>query len=155
MSIVETRRYEPLTDDPDDYRPNSEVALLADPERPDGAFVQGMSMLFENCAPGDRIPVHTHPIEEVIVIEEGAAEVVLGNERRAVGPGAVIFIPSGVPHGMSNSGTATLRVHAVFASATISLEYLERNPAPGTEADPPQGPIAIDVREYQRDLDAR
>jgi hypothetical protein len=155
MAIIETRHYERLIDDPDDYRPNSEFALLADAERSDGAFVQGMSMLFENCAPGDRIPLHTHPIEELIVIDEGAAEVVLGDERRSVGPGAVVFIPPGIAHGMRNAGDATLRLHAVFASTTISLEYLERNPAPGTEADPPQPPLAIDVRDYQRALDAR
>ncbi len=155
MAIIDTRHYEPLIDDPDDYRPNSEFALLADPERPDGTFVKGMSALFETCAPGDRIPLHTHPIEEIIVIEEGAAEVFLGDERRTVSAGAVVFIPTGVAHGMRNAGEANLRLHAVFASATITLEYLERNPAPGTESDPPQPPLSIDVHEYQRSVDAR
>ncbi|MEX1254250.1 MAG: cupin domain-containing protein [Dehalococcoidia bacterium] len=155
MAIIEKRHYEPLIDDPDDYRPNSQLALLADPESQDGAFVKEMSILFETCAPGDRIPLHTHPIEEVIVIEEGEAEVSLGDERQTVGGGGVIFIPTGVAHGLRNAGEANLRLLAVFSSTTISLQYLNRNPAPGTEGNAPQPPVSIDVHEYQRSVDAR
>ena len=37
-----------------------------------------------------------------------------------------------------------LRAHAVFPSDVLNGEYLERNPAPGTEGDVPQPPFSID-----------
>ncbi len=148
MAIVVDRHYQAIAalDDPDDYRPNSELALVCDPAAPAGNFVRGLTLLFENCAPGDRIPLHTHPHDEVIVIDEGTAEVVLGAERRAVGAGTVVFIPAGTPHGTRNTGSEVLRLHAIFPSAELELQYLERNPAPGTEDDPPQPPLTFDLR---------
>jgi len=147
MAIVVDRRYEPLLDDPDDYRPNSQIALVCDPETPSGEFVHDLVVLFENLAAGDRIPLHTHPMEELIIIEEGSAEVTVGHERRVVGPGAVVFIPLGKPHGMRNATERPVRLHGVFPSSVVALQYIERNPAPGTEGEPPQPPLSINVRE--------
>ena len=45
---------------------HSELALVCDLATPAGNCVRGLTMLFENCAPGDRIPLHTHPDDEVI-----------------------------------------------------------------------------------------
>ena len=39
-----------------------------------------------------------------------------------------------------------MRLQAVFPSHAIDIEYLERNPAPGTESDPAQPPISYDTR---------
>ena len=39
------------------------------------------------------------------------------------------------PHGLVNRGPEPLPLEAVFATTKIWLRYLERNPAPGTEAD--------------------
>ena len=150
MAIIETPRYEALLDDPDDYRPNSNIALAADIETADGDCVGDMCVLLENCAPGDRIPLHTHPIEEVILIEEGTADVRLGDERRTVRPGTVVFVPKGVPHGMDNAGRGVLRLRAVYSSTVVSLQYLERSPAPGTESDEPRY-LSIDVRALAAD----
>lgn len=148
MAIVERREYRPLTDDidPDDYRPESRMALVIDPSKPDGRFVRNLILLFEKVAPGDRIPLHRHTVEEAIVIDAGTAEVTLGNDVRTVGPGATVFVPAGTPHGTRNAGPGELSLHGMFPSAVITLEYLERNPAPGTEGRPPQPPFALDVR---------
>jgi|GEM_PF-945934 len=149
MAIMERPRYVPLTDpnDPDDYRPHSEIALAVDPSRPDGRFVKNLAFLFEHVARGDRIPLHRHTIDEGIVIDEGTAEVRVGSEARLVGPGAVVFIPADTPHGSRNVGAGPLSLHGVFASDVIPIEYLERNPAPGTEGQPPRPPLAYDLRE--------
>ena len=106
-------------------------------------------MLFrsiEEIAPGDRIPLHTHPINEVIVIDEGTPEVTLGDETREAGPGTVVFIPAGTPHGTRNASRRPVRLHAMFPSERIGIQYLERNPAPGTENVPPQPAFTIDAR---------
>ncbi len=149
MAIVQSLRYEPLTDpgDPDDYRPNSALAFVIDPGDDSGACVRDLSLIFERIAPGDRIPLHRHPSDEAIVIEAGAAEVTVGEDQRQVGPGTVVFIPRGVPHRTRNTGAQDLRLHAVFPSEVIAIEYLDRNPAPSTEADPPRPPWWIDLRE--------
>lgn len=146
MSIVEDRRYQPLgPEDPDDYRPNSELAFVIDPTGA-GPHVSGLSFIFENVAPGDRIPLHRHTLDEAVIIEEGEADIVLGNERCSASAGAVIFIPAGAAHAYRNAAAGPLRIHGVFPSDVIDIEYLERNPAPGTEGQAPQPAFSIDLR---------
>lgn len=149
MAIVEERNYMPLAmeEDPDDYRPDSELALVVDPGGPDDAVVENLTVFYERIAAGDRIPLHVHSINEVLFVDEGTLEVHLGKESRTVGARAIVFIPSFVAHGFRNVGDATAHVHAVFPAREISIRYLERNPAPGTEGQPPGPPFAVDVRE--------
>ena len=147
MAIITTFEYTPFDEsDPDDYRPRSNWVLLVDPDGCAGPHVDDITLIVEEIAPGDRIPLHTHPINELIVILEGNPEVTLGDDTREVGPGTVVFIPAGTPHRTRNASTSPVRLHAMFPSEKIGIEYLERNPAPGTEADPPQPAFTIDVR---------
>jgi quercetin dioxygenase-like cupin family protein len=149
MAIVDNWDYMPLAmeDDPDDYRPDSKLALIIDPAQSPEGFVHGLTVFDERIAPGDRIPLHQHTIEEVVFVEEGHVEVRLGAEHRLVTPRAVVFIPAGVAHGFRNVGESVACIRAVFPSREITVRYLERNPAPGTEGDDPQPPVAFDVRE--------
>ena len=149
MAIITERAYQPVSDlgDPDDYRPNSELAFVFDPAPAGAAFVRGLTLIFENIGVGDRIPLHTHPtVEEVVVIEQGAAEVTLGDEKRVVWAGAVVFIPPGTPHGTRNVGATVLRVQAIFPTPAIDIQMLERLPAPGSEGDPPQPATSVSLR---------
>ena len=148
MAILSDYELTPFDEsDPDDYRPNSRWAVLVD-SAPDGSdnYVDNITLIVEEIAPGDRIPLHSHPINEVIAVVEGAPTVTLGGETRTVGPAAVVFVPAGTRHGTLNGTDAPVRIHAMFPSEQIGIEYLERNPAPGTEGDPPQPPFTIDVR---------
>lgn len=147
MAFIESFTYAPLDEtDPDDYRPRSKWALLVDPRGGDESGVDNITVIFEEIAAGDRIPLHVHPIHEVIVIEEGEAQVTLGRTSRVVERGTVVFVPAETPHGTRNVGRTPVRIHAMFPSEQIGIEYLERNPAPGTESDPPQPRFAIDAR---------
>lgn len=150
MAIITERRFVPLTDtaDPDDWRPNSRIAAIVDPARPDGAFVRGLVVLWEVLAPGDRIPLHRHTMEEILIIDEGVAEVRLGDETQTVRSGAVVFVPAGIAHGTRNLSGSPVTLHAIFPFPVIDIEYLERNPAPGTEGDPPRPPFSVDVRGW-------
>ena len=131
--------------DPDDFRPSSRWALLVDASTT-STHVDNITVIIEDIAPGDRIPLHTHPINEVIVIAEGTPEVTLGETRRRIGPGAVVFIPAGTPHGTRNASADPVRIHAMFPAEQIGIRYIERNPAPGTEHDDPQPAFTIDAR---------
>ncbi|HET8968395.1 MAG TPA: cupin domain-containing protein [Gaiellaceae bacterium] len=147
MAIISQFHFAPFDEsDPDDFRPDSRWALLVDPVANDGPHVDDITLIVEEIAPGDRIPLHTHPINEVIVVLAGTPDVTLGDETQRVGPGTVVFIPAGSPHGTRNTGAEPVRLHAMFPSELIGIQYLERNPAPGTELDAPQPPFTIDVR---------
>jgi len=58
----------------------------------------------------------------------------------------VVFIPADTPHGLANDGRASLPIEAVFPTTRVWIGYLERNPAPGTEADPISPPATYDLR---------
>ncbi len=147
MAIISSLHYAPFDEsDPDDFRPNSKWALVVDPGQGGQPFVDNITLIFEEVAPGDRIPLHTHPIHEVIVVDEGEPEITLGDETRQVDRGTVVFIPAGTPHQTRNASNEYVRIHAMFSSERIGIEYLERNPAPGTEGDAPQPAFTIDVR---------
>jgi quercetin dioxygenase-like cupin family protein len=135
MGIVRAGPLEAMVGDPDDHRPDTTWRLAVDPGT-DGRHA-ALSFLEERCAVGDRIPLHRHDVDEMVVVLDGVGSYALGGEVSEVGPGDVIFIPAGTQHGTVNSGDVTLHVHAVFPSRTVMMEMLERNPAPGTEGDPP------------------
>lgn len=141
MGVVDPLELQPLADqrDPDDWRPRSRWALASDQRA-------SLAVIAEEIAPGDRIPLHRHRIDEVLLYHSGAAEVRIGEETFAVGAGSIAFVPAGEPHGTTNTGDEPVRVQAVFPSHAIDIEYLERNPAPGSESDPPQPPVSYDAR---------
>jgi mannose-6-phosphate isomerase-like protein (cupin superfamily) len=73
--------------------------------------------IFEQwVAIGAGAPTHAHPVEEVLTVREGEAEMWVGDERAIVAAGQSLIVPAGRMHGFRNSGTATLHIHAVLAS---------------------------------------
>ena len=62
--------------------------------------------IFEQwIAPGAGAPTHSHPVEEVLTVREGEAEMWLGGERGIVTSGQSLIVPAGQLHGFRNSGT--------------------------------------------------
>jgi quercetin dioxygenase-like cupin family protein len=147
MAIIANPPLLPLdlaASDPDDYRPDSAFTVLADPVGP--SYVPDLAVILERIAPGDSIPLHRHSIDEAIVVESGEVELRLGEETRVVTGRSVAFFPAGVAHGARNVGSGDAHYTAFFPSTAIDIEYLERNPAPGTEGEPPQAPAIYDAR---------
>jgi mannose-6-phosphate isomerase-like protein (cupin superfamily) len=86
--------------------------------------------IFEQwVAPATGAPTHSHPVEEVLTVREGEAEMWLGDQRVMVTAGQSLIVPAGRNHGFRNSGNATLHLHAVLASAVF-----EATPEGATEA---------------------
>ena len=86
--------------------------------------------IFEQwVAPGTGAPTHSHPVEEVLTVREGEAEMWLGDQRVMVTAGQSLTVPAGRNHGFRNSGNVTLHLHAVLASAVF-----EATPEGATEA---------------------
>ncbi|HEY8824413.1 MAG TPA: cupin domain-containing protein [Candidatus Limnocylindria bacterium] len=145
MSIIDRPQFVPMVGDPDDHRPNTSWAMIVDPVTTDAPYVADLLVVLEQIANGDRIPLHTHPHDEAIVIARGTAQVRVGDHDRLVGENAVAMVPRGVPHSI-RAVDGVVRINAFFPTTRIGIGYLERNPAPGTEADAPAAPYEIDVR---------
>ncbi|HEX3327402.1 MAG TPA: cupin domain-containing protein [Actinomycetota bacterium] len=136
MAIVGPAELRPMIEDEDDYRPRSRWSLVTDPGGPAGA-VQDLCLLVQEVGVGDRIPLHRHRTDEIILVLEGRAEVTLGEERLEMTDGMTLFVPKGAIHGIRNMGDIDLRIREVFPSIVIDIEMLDRNPAPGTEEKAP------------------
>ena len=55
--------------------------------------------------PGDTNSMHTQEgVGQVYVVRRGGGTIQVGEERRDVGAGDVVFLPSDVPHGFFNTG---------------------------------------------------
>ena len=75
-----------------------------------------MSMLVEDLPANSEIRVHLHEREdEIIFIRMGNGIATLGDREIPVSPGATIYVPHGVWHGLRNSGPDTLGMSATFS----------------------------------------
>jgi mannose-6-phosphate isomerase-like protein (cupin superfamily) len=66
---------------------------------------------------GGQVPWHNQEQEEIYFIVEGDGEMCLGEERRAVTAGQAAYIPSGVFHQLTNTGSTPLRMIYVYGPA--------------------------------------
>jgi len=94
------------------WRPGVETRMLVSASN--GAAQ--LCMFEQWIAPGAGAPTHSHPVEEVLIVREGEAEMWIDEKRASVSAGQSLIVPAGRKHGFRNSGTATLHIHAVLAS---------------------------------------
>ena len=95
------------------WRPGVETRMLV-------SAVNGAAQLciFEQwVTPGVGAPTHAHPVEEVLTVLEGEAEMWMDAERVTVSAGQSLIVPARRNHGFRNSGKGMLHLHAVLASS--------------------------------------
>jgi HTH-type transcriptional repressor of puuD len=63
---------------------------------------------------GAGIPLHTHNVEESVLILEGQATAVIGDDRFDLEPGDATWAPAGVPHRFANRGEGPMRIYWVY-----------------------------------------
>lgn len=79
--------------------------------------------IFEQwVAPGTGTPIHAHPVEEVLTVLSGQAEMQLDGERAVLTAGQSLVIPALRKHSFRNSGTGMLHIHAVLASPVFEAQ---------------------------------
>jgi mannose-6-phosphate isomerase-like protein (cupin superfamily) len=99
------------------WRPGVETRMLVSARN--GA---AQLCIFEQwVAPGVGAPTHSHPVEEVLTVREGEAEMWIDDLRITVSAGQSLIVPVRRLHGFRNSGTATLHIHAVLASPVFEM----------------------------------
>lgn len=90
-----------------------EVTIKIDSQQTPGVR---MSMIAEDLPPGSAIRVHLHEREdEIIFIRMGQGVATLGDREVPVGPGATVYVPQGVWHGLRNTGDSTLGMSAIYS----------------------------------------
>lgn len=103
---------------------------------PSGGARSSGAVLLE-IEPGCRLERHRDSAEETIVVLDGEAQVAVGEEDGGIPRGGLALIPADVPHEASNSGSATLRFVALYASADVVTRYEREVQPDGTgERDP-------------------
>ena len=94
------------------WRPGVETRMIFAAEN--GAA--GLCIFEQWVAPGTGAPTQSHPVEEVLTVRAGEAEMWIDADRITVTAGQALLIPPGRLHGFRNSGQETLHIHAVLAS---------------------------------------
>jgi mannose-6-phosphate isomerase-like protein (cupin superfamily) len=70
----------------------------------------------QQVAPGTGAPTHCHPVEEVLTVLDGEAEVWVESAGLTLSAGQSLVVPAKRYHGFRNSGMGTLHIHAILAS---------------------------------------
>ena len=83
-----------------------------------------MSVITVDAGPGEGPALHTHPYEELLLVQEGTGTFTLGDETLEVGPGELVVVPPGVPHGFKNTGDGVLKQIDIHVSPSFSTEWL-------------------------------
>jgi HTH-type transcriptional repressor of puuD len=71
-------------------------------------------------APGTAIPLHTHNVEESVLILEGEATAVVGEDSFDLEAGDATWVPAGVPHRFANRGQGPMRIYWVYGGREVT-----------------------------------
>ena len=106
--------------------------IISKEELPNGNRFEGyrygdvnVSFFLVDTPPDSGPVLHTHPYEEIFVVQEGSATFTAGDEIIEAGGGQVVVVPAGVPHRFVNSGVGRLRQVDRHASERFITEWLE------------------------------
>jgi len=73
-------------------------------------------VMAETMAPGQSIPFHKHDnAEEILILEEGGATVIVGDKWAVAGPRSIVFIPRDTWISATNTSKRDIHVTAVFS----------------------------------------
>jgi HTH-type transcriptional repressor of puuD len=75
--------------------------------------------------PGTAIPLHTHNVEETVMVLEGEATAVVGDEQFDLVAEDVTWVPSGVPHCFINRGRGRMRIYWVYGGRDVTRTICE------------------------------
>jgi HTH-type transcriptional regulator, repressor for puuD len=64
--------------------------------------------------------LHTHNVEESVLILEGQATAVIGEDSFDLEPGDATWAPAGVPHRFANRGQTPMRIYWVYGGREVT-----------------------------------
>lgn len=92
----------------------TDVGAIRDLVRQPTATLDELEMHVTTLNPGlsSHAP-HTHPNEELVIIDAGTVETLSGGKWERLGPGSVIFNASNSPHALRNVGDTPATYHVI------------------------------------------
>ncbi|MBB4098217.1 cupin domain-containing protein [Sphingomonas kyeonggiensis] len=92
----------------------TDVGEIRDLVRRPTATLDELEMHVTTLNPGlSSHPPHTHPNEELVIIDTGTVETLSGGKWERLGPGSVIFNASNAPHALRNAGGTPATYHVI------------------------------------------
>ncbi|MFE6945701.1 cupin domain-containing protein [Streptomyces chartreusis] len=70
--------------------------------------------------PGTGLPLHSHNVEESVLILEGEATAEIAGEFFDLETGQATWVPSGVPHRFFNRGQGAMRIYWVYGGRDVT-----------------------------------
>ncbi|MHB8489366.1 MAG: cupin domain-containing protein [Candidatus Dormibacteria bacterium] len=80
------------------------------------SYTTGMTVL----PAGTGIPLHTHNVEESVLILAGSATAQIGDTELQLTAGDATWVPAGVAHRFANAGTTEMRIYWVYAGLYVT-----------------------------------
>ena len=83
-----------------------------------------VSLFLIDNEPGEGPDLHVHPSPETWVVRSGQARFMVGTDSIEAGPGDIVVVEAGTPHGFRNIGTGRLELTCIHASDRIVQEWV-------------------------------
>ncbi|GAA0529572.1 cupin domain-containing protein [Halorubrum ejinorense] len=90
-----------------------------------GAVGEETSIQRFEIEPGETVPEHDHPHEQIGTITEGAVTFVVDGEERVVEAGDTYVIPGDEPHAAANRGDETAVGYDIFSPPRANPDWQE------------------------------
>jgi len=84
-----------------------------------------VSFFLIDAPPGDGPSLHSHPYEEIFVIQAGKVTFTVGDATIEATGGQIVIAPAGIPHKFVNSGKTLLQSINIHPSSRMITEWLE------------------------------
>jgi quercetin dioxygenase-like cupin family protein len=102
--------------------PGIKVRHLINQEKGAGAVTMGEIIM----APGTSLDLHTHKIEEAIIITEGTATLICGNEIQTLEASDAILAPAAEAHLLANRSQKPMRFLFFFPAVNTQRELVNK-----------------------------
>ncbi|MFI0776948.1 cupin domain-containing protein [Streptomyces sp. NPDC021212] len=70
--------------------------------------------------PGNGLPLHSHDVEESVLVLEGEATAEIDGETFDLAAGDATWVPAGVPHRFLNRGDGVMRIYWVYGGRDVT-----------------------------------
>src|SRR5512146_1969002 len=84
-----------------------------------------VSFFLIDAPPGEGPSLHSHPYEEIFVIQAGEVTFTVGDATIEAKGGQIVIAPAGISHKFINSGKALLRTINIHPISHMIIEWLE------------------------------
>jgi quercetin dioxygenase-like cupin family protein len=88
-----------------------------------------VSFIIVEAQPGQGPKLHSHPYEEIFIVQAGQATFTVGGDTIEARAGQIVIAPAEVPHKFVNSGTGILRQVDIHASPRFITTWYAESPA--------------------------